>query len=141
VLVDHFLAKHYRGEGEPPRLAAEAFAALQSYKWPGNIRELENEIERLLVLGVDETEIGAELLSERIRRAQGKPGPASPTSKFNIDPSRVGSLREIVEQVEAEVIHQGLIRTHWNKSQLARELGISRSNLIQKCNDYGLEKD
>ena len=137
MLVDHFLAKHYRGEGQPPRLSAAALEALASYKWPGNIRELENEVERLLVLGVDEAEIGPELLSERIRQAQGSP---KPKSRFNIDPSKAGSLREIVEQVEAEVIHQGLIRTHWNKSQLARELGISRSNLIQKCNDYGLDR-
>jgi DNA-binding NtrC family response regulator len=46
----------------------------------------------------------------------------------------------VVESVEAEVIAQGLIRTHWNKSQLAKELGISRSNLIQKCNHYGLDR-
>ena len=42
--------------------------------------------------------------------------------------------------VEAEVISRGLIRTHWNKSQLAKELGISRSSLIQKCAYYGLER-
>ena len=53
---------------------------------------------------------------------------------------RTGTLREVVEAVETEVISQGLIRTHWNKSQLAKELGISRSNLIQKCNQYGLDR-
>ena len=42
--------------------------------------------------------------------------------------------------VESDVILQGLIRTHWNKSQLAKELGISRSYLIQKCAYYGLER-
>ena len=47
---------------------------------------------------------------------------------------------EVVESVESEAILQGLIRTHWNKSQLAKELGISRSYLIQKCAYYGLER-
>ena len=51
-----------------------------------------------------------------------------------------GTLREVMESVESDVILQGLIRTHWNKSQLAKELGISRSYLIQKCTYYGLER-
>lgn len=45
-----------------------------------------------------------------------------------------------MDSVEAEVILKGLIRTHWNKSQLAKELGISRSYLIQKCAYHGLER-
>src|SRR5690606_26640323 len=64
MLVSHFLRKHYRGEGTPPSLGAGALAAMEGYRWPGNIRELENEVERLLVLGVDEEVIGAELLSD-----------------------------------------------------------------------------
>ncbi len=64
-------------------------------------------------------------------------GSQRPSFKFD---KTTGTLREVVESLESEVIHQGLIRTHWNKSQLAKELGISRSNLIQKCTAYGLEK-
>jgi transcriptional regulator with PAS, ATPase and Fis domain len=135
VLVSHFLRKHYRGEGPPPSLGGDALVAMEGYRWPGNIRELENEVERLLVLGVDEEVIGAELLSDRIRAAEAPV--AKPKPRFDIEKS--GTLREVVESIEAEVIHAGLIRTHWNKSQLAKELGISRSNLIQKCNYYGLD--
>ena len=54
--------------------------------------------------------------------------------------SNAGSLKDAVEQLERDLIHQGLIRTHWNKSQLAKELGISRSNLIMKVERYGLDK-
>src|SRR5262249_31642113 len=46
ILVEHFLRKHHRGKGAPPRLSPDALAAFQRYAWPGNIRELENEIER-----------------------------------------------------------------------------------------------
>ena len=52
----------------------------------------------------------------------------------------MGSLKNAIEQLEKDLIHQGLIRTHWNKSQLAKELGISRSNLITKVERYGLDK-
>ncbi len=137
VLVEHFLGKHYPGEGRAPRLSEEALTAMKNYHWPGNIRELENEVERLIVLGADETEIGAEMLSQRIRDVAKNPVVAKLASR---DTERVGTLREVVESVESEVIAQGLVRTHWNKSQLAKELGISRSNLIQKCNYYGLDR-
>jgi two-component system, NtrC family, response regulator HupR/HoxA len=136
LLVEHFVRKHFRGKGRPPQLGPDVRLAFQRYGWPGNIRELENEIERLLVLGKDQTVVTAELLSPRIRQPDGSPRLPRSTP----DPSS-GTLRDILESVEREMIHQGLIRTHWNKSQLAKELGISRSNLIQKCTYYGLEKD
>ena len=137
MLVEHFLHKHYHGAATPPRLSGEAMVALAGYRWPGNIRELENEIERLMVLGADEAELPLGLLSQRIREAAPDVAPASRPS-WRLE--RMGTLREMVEAVEMEVIAQGLIRTHWNKSQLAKELGISRSNLIQKCNQYGLDR-
>jgi hypothetical protein len=69
--------------------------------------------------------IGIDLVSQRIRDAASQAIPAkSPFARAG-----VGSLKDAVETLEAEIISQGLIRTHWNKSQLAKELGISRSNL------------
>jgi DNA-binding NtrC family response regulator len=135
LLAEHFLRKHHKGGETPPRLADKTIDALVRYGWPGNIRELENEIERLLVLGGDGADIAPDLLSPRIRAAEEGPPPALPVAR----PSG-GTLREVMEEVEAELILQGLIRTHWNKSQLAKELGISRSYLIQKCAYYGLER-
>jgi transcriptional regulator with PAS, ATPase and Fis domain len=136
-LVGFFLQKHYHGDGSPPALESAALDVLRGYSWPGNIRELENEIERLIVLSSGDQDISASLISPRIRDA-GAESAAPAQVKFSA--AKLGTLREMVESVEAEVIGQGLIRTHWNKSQLAKELGISRSNLIQKCNYYGLER-
>jgi DNA-binding NtrC family response regulator len=137
TLTDHFLGKHWHGAGPPPRLAPAAVEAMRAYHWPGNIRELENEVERLIVLGADEREIGVDVLSQRIKEVARNPLVAKLASRST---ERTGTLREVVESVEAEVIAQGLVRTHWNKSQLAKELGISRSNLIQKCAYYGLDR-
>ena len=138
ILVDHFIKKH-RGKlglgGDQPRPTDAALAMLVRYPWPGNIRELENEVERALVLGGDTAEIGPELLSQRIRDA-GPPASSARLAGADLG----GTLREIMDSVESEVILQGLIRTHWNKSQLAKELGISRSYLIQKCTYHGLER-
>ncbi|NOK05884.1 MULTISPECIES: sigma 54-interacting transcriptional regulator [Myxococcus] len=134
VLIDHFLRKHHR-EGQRARgLDAEALAILGAYAWPGNIRELENEIERLLVLGGDLESIPAELISSRIRDA------VLPGGGPFISPRAHGKLHEAVEALEREMIQQGLMRTRYNKSRLARELGISRSNLILKISRYGLDK-
>jgi two-component system, NtrC family, response regulator HupR/HoxA len=137
TLTDHFLGKHWNGAGRAPQLSPAALEGMRAYHWPGNIRELENEVERLIVLGADEREIGLELLSQRIREVARNPLVAKLASRST---ERTGTLREVVESVEAEVIAQGLVRTHWNKSQLAKELGISRSNLIQKCAYYGLDR-
>ena len=140
LLLDHFLQKHFRprpsaGRTKPPRISGDALAALRRYTWPGNIRELENEIERCMVLGGEFDELPAELLSQRLQDSA-RTVPLAPTRAFD----GTTSLRDAVEQLERDLIHQGLIRTHWNKSQLAKELGISRSNLILKVERYGLDR-
>ena len=85
------------------------------------------------MLGADHPELPLELVSSRIRGAEGAPARPAPAR------APAGKLKDAVEALEREMIYQGLIRTHWNKSQLAKELGISRSNLIQKCTLYGLD--
>jgi len=87
------------------------------------------------VLGGDVDELPEDLLSQRVRDAAGVPMTRS-ISRYD----NAGSLKDAVERLERDLIHQGLIRTHWNKSQLAKELGISRSNLITKVERYGLDK-
>jgi transcriptional regulator with PAS, ATPase and Fis domain len=142
ILVEHFLRKHFRvrpghARTRPPRLSEDALSAMQRYQWPGNIRELENEIERCMVLGGDLDELPEDLLSQRVQDAVGQGGARQlPTRDYD----GAGSLKNAIEALERDLIHQGLIRTHWNKSQLAKELGISRSNLITKVERYGLDK-
>jgi len=129
ILIEHFLRKHQRDGQRARALSLEAVDMLTAYSWPGNIRELENEIERLLVLGSDLETIPSELVSSRIRQSVPQGGRLRATGKLN----------EMVERLERDMIQQGLVRTNNNKSRLARELGISRSNLILKIARYGLE--
>ncbi|HEY1587868.1 MAG TPA: sigma 54-interacting transcriptional regulator, partial [Polyangia bacterium] len=128
MLVDHFLKRNAKGRRlKAKRLTKSCMARMLEYAWPGNIRELENEIERLVVLAGDDKLIGEELLSTRIRsetREEGGPR----------------SLPAAVDALERSLIYEVLKRTHWNKTKAAEELHISRRNLIRKVTKYKLDQ-
>jgi transcriptional regulator with PAS, ATPase and Fis domain len=131
LLAEHFLRRHARAPRGAPRLAEEALAALMRWAWPGNIRELENEIERMLVLARDLEVLPVELLSPRLRDGRGGGGDGE-------RPEGERTLREAVVAAERDAIQRGLARTRGNRSLLARELGVSRASLIAKIKRYGL---
>jgi two-component system response regulator HupR/HoxA len=132
-LVDFFLAKISETSGGAKRvLTKRALEKLYDYAWPGNVRELQNEIERLVVLSGEETKLMAELLSPKVLESG---------DKNKIQGARLqGKLKDALEDLEREMIREGLRRTGWNKSKLAKELGISRAGLIMKVEKYGLDK-
>ena len=133
LLADHFLEKLAKERNEKAKiLTKRALEKIFDYNWPGNVRELENEIERVVVLSGDEQKGAVEMLSERIRNFG---------EKTKIQGVRVqGKLKDALEELEREMIREGLKRTGWNKSRLAKELGISRAGLIMKVDKYGLDK-
>jgi transcriptional regulator with PAS, ATPase and Fis domain len=138
VLVDHFLLKNCKEKEIPLKvLTSRTMEKIFDYHWPGNIRQLENEMERLVVLSGTETKVGPELLSQPIRDAvtgSGGGNKGSMSLKF------AGKLRDAMEELEKSMIKEGLRRTKWNKSKLATDLGISRAGLIMKVEKYGLDK-
>ena len=110
----------------------DAMVAMERYNWPGNVRELQNEMERLIVLAGPETKITADMLSPKILELG---------DKTKVQGARLhGKLKDALEDLEREMIREGLRRTGWNKSKLAKELGISRAGLIMKVEKYGLDK-
>lgn len=133
LLVEHFLAKSAKEKNIPTKiLNKRTMEILYDYTWPGNIRELENEMERVTVLSGDEARVPPELLSPRIREI---------AEKSKVQGSRLaGKLKDAIEDLEKDMIREGLRRTGWNKSKLAKELGISRAGLIMKVEKYGLDK-
>ncbi|MGE3263437.1 MAG: sigma-54 interaction domain-containing protein [Bacteriovoracia bacterium] len=133
VLIEHFIAKGCEEKGIPlKRLAKRAMEKVFDYAWPGNVRELQNEMERLLVLTGDEQIIPVEILSPRIREF----GEHTKVQGVRV----AGKLKDALEELERTMIKEGLKRTNWNKSRLAKELGISRAGLIMKVEKYGLDK-
>jgi transcriptional regulator with PAS, ATPase and Fis domain len=133
-LVDFFLQKvNEQQPGASKKvLTKRALEKLYDYPWPGNVRELQNEIERLVVLSTEDSKLMAENLSPKILEAG---------EKNKVQGSRLqGKLKDALEELEREMIREGLRRTGWNKSKLAKELGISRAGLIMKVEKYGLDK-
>lgn len=125
------LAKHVAG------FTPEALSCMKRYYWPGNVREMQNEIERMLVMGPEDDYLGADLLSPKVLMA------ASPSGEDDLALVGAigGTLKERVEKVEIKILREALIRHRWNKSQAARELDLSRVGLRSKLERYGLEKE
>ncbi|MCC7403670.1 MAG: sigma 54-interacting transcriptional regulator [Bdellovibrionales bacterium] len=131
LLAEYFLNKAQNGEMRKT-LTKRALEKLYDYAFPGNVRELQNEMERVVVLSGMETKITADMLSPKILEA---------SEKGKVQGARVhGKLKDALEELEREMIKEGLRRTGWNKSKLAKELGISRAGLIMKVEKYGLDK-
>ena len=130
-LVLHFLGEKQKKEGRGPEgLTAPAMDALCAYEWPGNIRELQNEVERAALLCDEGERIDLPHLSERVLAARG--GAASRVV-------RTGTLKEVLSQVEREMIEDALTRHDGNRTHAAEELQVSRWGLVQKIKTYGIE--
>jgi two-component system response regulator AtoC len=126
LLVDHFINEYSRIYGvEPKWMTPEALQRLVEYAWPGNIRELQNAIERAFALS-SQPEITPKDLPAAILRD------ASPPTDGFTDPLPL-------EEVERRNILAALHRSGGNKNEAARILGIDRQRLYRKIEKYGLD--
>lgn len=132
LLVQFFLSKiAAKSKQSVKGITSDAMSALEAFHWPGNIRQLENEIQRACVMsGKDET-ITRSCLSPSVIDAPASGAP------LGFSPDK--PLKDVLARVEREMIQQTLARCEGNKSEAARQLGISRSNLIAKSQEYGIE--
>ncbi len=137
-LVEHFVAKFNLRLGKQVKsVEPDALAILQAYSWPGNIRELENVMERTLLF-TDSSRI----------RADDLPEPVRPRGGFGLDQSHISdesggeSMKDIVRQaaqsLERDLISRALEATGGNVTQAAKRLGISRKSLQLKMKELGL---
>jgi len=116
-------------------ITPDAFAALAAYDWPGNVRQLQNEIERAVVLSPDASELTASVLSADVRgRATSVPSEDSGREPTNAD------LRDARAAFEARFIAEQLRLHDGNVSRTAAAMGISRVMLQKKMKDYGLRE-
>lgn len=117
-------------------ISEEALHCFESYQWPGNVREMQNEIKRMLVIGQQDY-LGSDLVSPQILHATPEESQADMELLTGIE----GTLKQRVESLEARILKETLIRLRWNKTQAAQELGLSRVGLRNKMERYGLEKN
>jgi transcriptional regulator with GAF, ATPase, and Fis domain len=130
LLCAHFLkryAEEYRVE--LPGFTQDALDALAAYNWPGNIRELENEIQRLVIQAEPGHWIEITDLSPRLRKIEGTVTRIAP---------KQGTLKEMMEQVERWLITEALRDHGNNKTKTAVTLGITREGLHKKLAKFGV---
>lgn len=122
--------------GHPGATLPDAtLACLLAYPWPGNIRELRNEIARALALQ-DGQALDASAFSGRVLQGRG----AGTGIDLQAALPRSGTLAERLDVIEAMVLRETLQRHRWNKTRVAQELGVSRVGLRGKMQRLGLEK-
>lgn len=123
-LLRKFSVKYKKGDLS---LSPEAIGAFAGYDWPGNIRELENVLERMVLMSEGDT-LGAELLPEEIRGITS----SAETSMLK------EKIENISKQTERQMIIDALSKTDQNRTKAAELLGISRRTLQTKIKEYGL---
>lgn len=138
-LARFFLRKHALPVSRPVDITNTLREALLTYHWPGNIRELENAIRKLLVFG--DTEGLAQELIERAHASAPRPMPVADFRK-PVDPRpRLSSLEEVErlkDQEEARAIVDALSQTHWNRKRAAMLLEIDYKGLLYKMKKLGI---
>ncbi|TLZ01623.1 MAG: sigma-54-dependent Fis family transcriptional regulator [Gammaproteobacteria bacterium] len=136
-IADAILARLARRmNGAPPKLSAEGVQTLQAYPFPGNVRELENVLERALTLSPAGT-----ITPEHIQlRAGGRPAVAEPAAL--VEPSAPGdntALGTQLESIERDAIIKALEKTRYNKTAAAKLLGMSFRALRYRIKKLGIE--
>ncbi|MFO0761240.1 MAG: sigma-54 dependent transcriptional regulator [Byssovorax sp.] len=126
-LAEHFLRAFAERMARPDLVGftPEALAALEAFDWPGNVRALENAVERAVVLSQG-PRIGLADLPASIAQGDRRPMPAQPAS---VD-AELG-LRDAVERFENQLIREALERAGWNKQKAAQLLQINRTTLVE----------
>ncbi len=131
TLIEHFLTRMSRRQGKTKRVMPESMTLLKEYSWPGNIRELENLIERIFILTP-----GADILPEHLPDTLKKPN-----QNVNLDLPALGvPLDAALEEMERKLILRAYQEAGGVKTKTAQLLGVKTSALYYKLEKYGIYK-
>ena len=138
ALVQHFSAQFSRENNRrPARFSPAALDVLRQARWRGNIRELRNVVERLLIMG-DRDTIEADDV-RNVVRADSRP--AASTAPTSAGPARPATLREFKDWSERAFLVDKLREFGWNISKTAEMIDTPRSNLYKKLEQYGIKQE
>lgn len=128
LLLEHFKSQYYMKNGVLKTFTQDAIDVLSHYDWPGNIRELQNIVYRLIVIAEGE-EITRDLIPENILKSHFE----SYTNQYDtMNYLEKGSLQSIMKEIEVQIIEDTLRLCENNKSKAAELLGIKRMTLYRK---------
>ncbi len=136
LLITHFLNKYARPDEAPKKVAPDAMDRMLAYKWPGNIRELENAIERAAVTTVGDT-IAVENLPPKV---VGSTNEEKPRFEVDLKHPLPFYLKQATEQIEREYITKALEKSRGNVGRCAELCGLSRRSVSGKISQYEIDK-
>ncbi|RNC81033.1 MAG: sigma-54-dependent Fis family transcriptional regulator [Phycisphaera sp.] len=140
LLAEHFLDQFGREMGkELIGFSDESMAALMRYTYPGNVRELQNIIERAAVLSTMQT-VGIDALPSHVVDGQAASHPLSIVQETD-DEWEPMSLAEALRGPERQILLRALEANNWNRSQTADQLEINRTTLYKKMKAFGIDGD
>ena len=134
------LAAHFAGQvaaqnnWKEKNFSAEAIVGLQRYSWPGNIRELRNIVERLVLLAEDE-----KITADDVQLVLPATGPGTSSGASSAGPAASGTLAARTELFEKEVLLAEIRHHNFHMTNVARALGLERSHLYKKCQQLGID--
>src|SRR5437762_5656577 len=146
LLVRHYMETFSRENNtRPKRITPAAVDALQHYRWKGNIRELKNTVERMIIMtGADAIDVadlpGTVRSPSNVSAPAASPAPA-PAKAPEGDAAKPGTLREFKENAERAFLVSKLRENGWNISKTAEVIGTPRSNLYKKLEQYQITQD
>lgn len=133
LLINHFLDYYVIScHGDRKELDQETTEILRAYHWPGNIRELKNLVERLVLLSgtskaIEVRHIPGEILADLHPGLHASPKPIK--------------LADALDALEKNMVCDALKRARWNKTRASRELGISRASLNNKIAEFNIQSN
>ncbi len=150
VLAEHFMEKHAKEHGRRVVGMSDGFReAISRYRFPGNVRELENMVERAVVLGTRAV-LDADELPPYVREGGGGGPVLAPEHRASLfadeavdspdTPWVATPLSEALEEPEKRIILKALRANEWNRTKTAEELSINRTTLYKKMRSYGLDR-
>jgi DNA-binding NtrC family response regulator len=149
VLAEHLLAKFCAATGLPSKTIHEdAWEALVNYRWPGNVRQLQNAVERAAALTGAATEIHLQDLSEEVRGGATKKDTHVPTAAALTDelsppdiPDEGVNFDAVVTKVERDLLLQSLAKSGGNKMRAAQLLNMKRTTFVEKLKRLQIETE
>jgi two-component system, NtrC family, nitrogen regulation response regulator NtrX len=143
LLVRHFM-EHFSREGNQrqKRITPAALEALQRYRWKGNIRELRNTVERVIIMSAGDTiDVGDLPDNVRTQSAAAASTPRSGDAPAVLSDAKSGTLREFKDNAERAFLVAKLRESGWNISKTAEVIDTPRSNLYKKLEQYQISQE
>jgi Nif-specific regulatory protein len=142
LLLDFFLRESNERNGKQMRFSREVVEFLESYSWPGNVREMQNLVERMVIITDDGwckvNDLPSVMLAEPEMRITNE-HPNKRESKIIEDsPAGPAALKSSLKNMEKEIVESAMQRNGWVQARAARELGISQRQIGYKIKKYGI---